>query len=509
MNILMNKIKTGIRGDLFIEEKEGVVYYLNNSWIDTKVFVRDKKNKIDWKNCKGIIFDFNCIDIKGKMKILDIKVVKKGYEITIIYSNRVKTISDYDFYHRSWLQKIVYPHGVFRYCLNQRVVDDKRDFIILDRKYEKRKRQRGFEYIHMYLIRCKKCNVDLWIPVDSIKSDDYKCSCCNHRVMIRGVNDVATTDPWMIPFFQGGEEEASQYMHSSHKTIYPKCPDCGKISEKKYSIDYLRKNRGFSCVCSDYIKYPEKIMMNVLDQLGINYRRQLTCTTFNWVGRYMYDFYLYDHNSIIETHGNQHYATSTFSFKGGRTYLEEMENDKKKTELAYENNITHYIVLDCRKSNIDWIKNSIKNSILPQLLDFNINDIDWNECESFAMTSLMIEVVNYYNRTNKSPLQIEKDLGIGNWAIRNYLQRGDKLGLCNYKTYGDVKYVHSKPLKCVENGIEYLGARECKDKFLEDFGIKFKESNISKAAKSGKAYHGFHFEYIDKEEYLKKRFETN
>lgn len=509
MNILTNKIKTGTLGDLFIKEEDGIVYYLNNSWINTIDFPRDDNANIEWKKCKGIVFNFNCIDVKGRMKILDVNASKRGYIITIIYANSIKQITKNEFYHSSWLQKIVYPHGAFLYKLNQRVYDDKRDFIILDRKYDKRKRKNGFEYIHMYLIRCNKCGADLWIPVSSIKNDDYKCSCCNNKVLIKGINDVTTTDPWMIPYFQGGEKEASKYSHGSHKKIYPKCPYCNKVSTKEYSVDYIYRNNGFSCVCSDHIKYPEKILMSILDQLNVNYIRQLTCTTFDWTGRYMYDFYLYEYNAIIETHGNQHYSTSTFSFKGGRTYLEEIENDKNKEKLALRNNISSYIVLDCRKSNIKWIKESVMTSILPNMLNFSENDINWEKCEEFAMNSLMIEVIDYYNNTNKSPSQIAESFEIGYYAVKNYLQRGNQLGLCHYETYGDAKYVHCKPIRCIENGFEYLGVRECRDNSIKDFGVKFKETNIGKAAKTGKAYHGFHFEYIDKDEYLQKRLNTN
>ena len=509
MNIQKNEIKTGVKGDLFVKEENNIIYYLNNSLIDTKNFPRDKNNKIDWSKCKDIIFEFHCVDIHGKMKILDIQLEKTGYMITIIYNHNIKKMNNYGFYHSGWLQKIVYPHGVFLYRLNQRIIDTKRDFTILDRKYDKKIRKNGFEYIHMYLIRCNKCGIDLWIPIGSIKNDDYKCAVCNHKIIIKGINDISTTDPWMISYFPGGQEEASKYTHGSHKVINPKCPYCGKISNKTYSIYYIHKNKGFSCVCSDNIRYPEKIFINILDQLNIKYIRQLTGKTFNWVGRYMYDFYLTDYHTIIETHGNQHYSTSTFSFKGGRTYLEEIENDKNKTELALKNEISNYIVLDCRKSNIEWIKNSVMQSIIPSLLNFNEDDIDWDRCEAFAANSLMIEIVNYYNETLKSPLEIEKDLGIGYSAVRNYLKRGTNMGLCDYKTYGNAKYSNCKPIRCVENNIEYLGVEECHNNSIRDFGVKFKAQNISRAIKTGESYHGFHFEYIDKKEYLKRRLATN
>lgn len=38
------------------------------------------------------------------------------------------------------------------------------------------------------------------------------------------VNDIPTTSPWMIPYFQGGEEEAKKYKNQSHQKITPICP---------------------------------------------------------------------------------------------------------------------------------------------------------------------------------------------------------------------------------------------------------------------------------------------
>lgn len=88
--------------------------------------------------------------------------------------------------------------------------------------------------------------------------------------MFQGINDIPTTDSWMIDYFQGGLEEAKMYHSGSTKKIYPKCPTCGRIHNKQVSIVNIR-NQGFQCTCSDGIKYPEKFMINFLEQCGVNF----------------------------------------------------------------------------------------------------------------------------------------------------------------------------------------------------------------------------------------------
>ena len=63
---------------------------------------------------------------------------------------------------------------------------------------------------------------------------------------------------------------------------------------------------------------------------------------------------------IIENHGEQHYIhRGTFKSK---SLEDEQRNDVYKKTLARQNGVIHYIVLDCRESNVSWIKKSILNS---------------------------------------------------------------------------------------------------------------------------------------------------
>lgn len=86
-------------------------------------------------------------------------------------------------------------------------------------------------------------------------------------------------------------------------------------------------------------------------------------STTSWSDTKRYDFYLPDHNIIIETHGEQHYDDKFISY-GGRTLKEEQENDKYKEQIARDNGVKHYIVIGCRYSDNKWIKENILKSDL-------------------------------------------------------------------------------------------------------------------------------------------------
>ena len=77
----------------------------------------------------------------------------------------------------------------------------------------------------------------------------------------------------------------------------------------------------------------------------------------------------------METHGKQHYEDG-FKGCGGRTLEEEQQNDKNKYELAIKNGIKqqNYIVIDCSKSDLEFIKNNIINSRLNELFNLNKNN---------------------------------------------------------------------------------------------------------------------------------------
>jgi hypothetical protein len=99
--------------------------------------------------------------------------------------------------------------------------------------------------------------------------------------------------------------------------------------------------------------------------------------------------------------------------------------------LALKNGILpdHYIQLDCRESSVEHIRNSIMSSNLPYLLNFAENQIDWNKCGLFAMSSRMIEACELWNAGIKSTKKIAREMRIHQCTVWKYLRRGEELGI--------------------------------------------------------------------------------
>ena len=213
------------------------------------------------------------------------------------------------------------------------------------------------------------------------------------------------------------------------------CPDCGYKKEKRFP-DLL--NNGFACPkCSDSTPYPEKFLFEFLEQLLNNkFYTQLSKKIFNWCSSFRYDNYIPDSNCIIETHGIQHYEKISGNWKFKNSLEEIQNNDFDKEWLARINNINNYIIIDCRKSEMEWIKNSIMNSKLPQLLNFKEDDIDWLKCHEHACKSLVKITCDMW-KDMKSILQIADELKLHKCTIRKYLKQGVELGWCDY----DSKYL--------------------------------------------------------------------
>lgn len=201
---------------------------------------------------------------------------------------------------------------------------------------------------------------------------------------------------------------------------------------------------GFGCnACSDGISYPEKFVICLLNQLKIKFIPQLSIKYFSWCDKYRYDIYINSINGIIEIHGIQHYE----DINGSWGTLEEIKNnDLIKEQLAKQNYINNYLILDCRQSDIDWIRNSIMTSILPFLLKFNESDVDWLKCHEYACNSLVKEVCDLWNQ-GLTTTEIGDKVGLFNGTISDYLKKGRKLGWCDYTIKQSRQRANSKTQK--------------------------------------------------------------
>jgi hypothetical protein len=256
------------------------------------------------------------------------------------------------------------------------------------------------------------------------------------------------------------------------------CPSCGTVS--KHLISNVVR-RGFSCpACSDGISYPNKFMANMLNQLGVHYTSEYSFSD----AKYRYDFYLTNYNIIIEMHGRQHYEKWNVS---KRTLEEEQENDKNKMDHALKHNVAHYIVIDAKCSDINYISSRILSSELNNI--FDMSSIDWRQCGYFASGSLVHEAAELYNKKH-SVMDISNKLKHSDTTIRRWLKQATSIGLCEYiPCKGFLK--NNRPVillntKDIVNSISEAGRK---------YNVSFQ--NISKNCKRERSYAGVSLETGD------------
>jgi hypothetical protein len=254
-----------------------------------------------------------------------------------------------------------------------------------------------------------------------------KCrECASREVGIqRGIANfescVSTTHPEFAKLFWN-VEDTYKYTYGSTKRINFKCPTCDHKIENKI-ISSVYSNGLFCPKCSDGLSYPEKFMYSVLEQLNLNFEYQKKFKEFDC----KYDFYLETKKCIIETHGLQHYEKGN----RGRTFEDEKKNDVLKERIAKESiGIISYLIIDCRYSTLQWIKNNILKSNLNIL--FDLSEINWLKCHEFACNSLVKKACELWNEGNKSTVKIGKKLKLNKNTVRRYLLQGTEAGWCDY-----------------------------------------------------------------------------
>lgn len=217
------------------------------------------------------------------------------------------------------------------------------------------------------------------------------------------------------------EEQMKQYMLHSDKKINMVCPDC-KQAILRSPAQVLHD--GFGCICGDGKSYPNKFIFSFLKQLEVEFVAECK---FGWSNRKIYDFYLPTFNCIIEAHGIQHYEYSG----RGRSLSDEQHNDQLKYQMAKNNNIEHYIVLDCRKSTSEWIWNSIQNSQIQNIINNNLSIVDLDLCNQFATSNLIHIAAEYWNKGNGIK-EISELMNIDKNTVRIYLKKATKNQWCIY-----------------------------------------------------------------------------
>lgn len=389
---------------------------------------------------------------------------------------------------------------IWKYQIGNIIQDDKRHFIITNRKIEEKiyhNKNKKYKY-KMYKYQCFKCGwTEGWIEESNL-TKGHQCRCCAGQIVVKGINTLGDKRPDLIQYFENHEDAFRVLPRTDNRKISIICPLCN--NKIKITPDHLT-TRGLICrKCNDGFSYPEKFIYNLLQQMNVRFITQLNSSHFDWIGSFRYDFYLSDYNCIIETHGGQHYNGIK-----EEELKKIQDNDKNKKELAEKNGV-NYVVLDCRESTIDWIKNSIYNSLLLSL--FDLSNINWQECHKYSINSLVKTVSDCWNEHQDWSIKIICDyVGLKKSTIVKYLKQAKELGWCDYST--ELSYQrrgfstpknNAIPINVYKDGqflFTYPSAAKLANDSKDLLGIELNIASIREVCRGiCKAYKGYYFEDV-------------
>ena len=138
--------------------------------------------------------------------------------------------------------------------------------------------------------------------------------------------------------------------------------------------------------------------------------------------------------------------------------------------MALKNGIENYIVIDNRISNKERLTENILKSLLPTILNFDKDDIDWNKCHEFCMTNKTIDICNFYeNETNDIKI-IAEHFGCCVNTVKNHLKDGVILGLCSYSPEMSRKEGQKKSVqKMIERTSRSIKQFDLYGNFIKEF----------------------------------------
>lgn len=431
-------------------------------------------NKINWKNSIGCKVYFEYKSENGYVIIHDYDSVKRI--ISYNYKNKEynQSLSGFTQVQFNNIVDDKSLNGDFRFNIGCVIKDNQRDMIIINQE------KKGYRKYYTY-----KCNKDGYIG--SIYEYDLingvKCSCCDGKSVVKGVNDIATTNPEILKYLEN-IEDGFKYSKGSGRFVNFKCPDCGDI--KSMRVVDLCKN-GFSCnKCGDNISYPNKLMYNILQQLNIEFQSEYSP---EWIKPKRFDFYIPSKNLIIEMDG---YFHTNIHQLGKRTLEQHIEDDVIK-DTECENHGIKIIRIDCdynkKRYRLKYIKNSILNSELKNFI--NLDQVDWLECDKYSLINKTKEFCEFYeeNKFNKTIGEMCEIFKIGRDTGTKYLQRGSKHNWCKY-------IPREKRVKVVELNEEFPSVNNCCNELSRRFDVNFSVASVLRRLKDSKEYKGFHFEYV-------------
>jgi len=399
-----------------------------------KVFLEDLPKKlgiganankecIDWNKSIGNHVKFIYDDIEDKVEIINYDVKKQKLDVK--YNNIIYPITITGF-KNCQLGEVLGTHmRKYRYNVGDIIQTFSGEIQILEQT-KASDNQKKYKY---------KCLIDG--NIDQIYEFNLTqgngCNVCTNKKILKGYNDLWTTHLKTAKLLKHSEFGYELSYGSTKSEIFI-CPDCG--CEKSYKV-YVVVSFGFSCPkCGDGFSYPNKFGFNLLEQLGIDFIPEYSP---DWIKPKKYDDYFKhkDKEYILEMDGGIGHGNSNTLSK--LTIKESKEIDDYKDLKAKEKEI-EVIRIDCKESNLEYIKSNILSSKLNDI--FDLSNIDWLRCHEYACNNLVKVVCDLWNSGINSTWEISEQIKIHKATVWRYLKLGVELGWCDYDPEEVMKKVY-------------------------------------------------------------------
>lgn len=318
--------------------------------------------------------------------------------------------------------------------------------------------------------KCIKCGNEIDISPNAVLSKLKHgwtiCQKCGGASLYVGKNDLWTTDPDIAKCLVNPEIGYTVTRCSDKKADWY-CQNCGTIVKQK-SINNVVKV-GLTCpICSRGRSMGHRIINSILEICDISYINEVE---FSWSCKKRYDVFAND-NCIIEINGEQHYKDCYLLKMSNKTLQDQKENDTLKYNLAIQNGIKNYIVIDARKSDYSYIIDSIKkNTQFIRYIDANSKikfvDIPWKEVFDKYNDLIAWRILRDY-QSGKMIKDIASNNHIEVNAISKYLKLLSEYGYCNYEPSDQIK----QKVRCITTGEEFDSMKEAGEKYgIQPIGI--------------------------------------
>ena len=271
-------------------------------------------------------------------------------------------------------------------------------------------------------------------------------------------------------------EEAKRLAPYHNKPIRVLCPECK--TEKKITPNALSTKEDIACKnCPSYLSFPEKVFYQYLLLRDLYYDRHVTLNDFNREFDFIDKF-----GNIYEVNGEQHYKQSK-STAWENAYKKSKTSDKEKIEYCNRKNI-NLTFIDCRKSNFNYIINSIQNTLEDRLEEKEIEVIKYNVAQMDKNISAMLD-------------KYKEGCTVKELSTRYSIKEGSVYSLL--KKYGIKRKPVCRKIKCINTGELFNTIAKASDTYNID------SSSISKACRGRQIYAGKHpvtgekltWEYVD------------